>query len=257
MKFRTRQPIAFRSAFGTERQCRRFLFRRKWPDGFECPRCRHRGAIERNGGRRWVCGRRGCSYWESPTKGTIAESIKKPLRVWFWGLWLFAHSPGGITAARMKEELGFGSYQTAWTWCHKFRAAIQDDPELGSAVANIQESLNKEGLQSPGIHGWRGMRKGLLAHLGLSSHRSGFKSWTLSLNSGRSSAKHGKAYVAEHEFWRVFNSPEKRWRSIRNHLSMASIPYWQLVRRVGPMTALALGMHQAGLGVGHHHPRRT
>lgn len=256
-KPRTQQPAAFRSAFGTERQCRRFLFRTKWPNGFQCPRCLHRGALERDGGRRWVCAAKGCPYGESPTKGTIVESIKKPLRLWFWGLWLYVHSPRGITAARMQEELGFKSYQTAWTWCHKFRAAIQDDPGLGSAVASIGKSLKRDGLLSPGTHGWSGGAKGLLASLGSIARRSGFRSWILSLNSGRTSAKHGKAYVAEHEFWRAFTSPEKRWRSIRSHLAKAPTPYWQLVRRVGPKIALALDVHQVDLGVGHHHLRRT
>ena len=34
---------AFREAFGTEEQCRAALLRLRWPDGFVCPCCGHRG----------------------------------------------------------------------------------------------------------------------------------------------------------------------------------------------------------------------
>ena len=34
---------AFREAFGAEEQCRSALSRLRWPDGFVCPACGHRG----------------------------------------------------------------------------------------------------------------------------------------------------------------------------------------------------------------------
>ncbi len=34
---------AFREAFGTEEQCRAALVRLRWPGGFVCPCCGHRG----------------------------------------------------------------------------------------------------------------------------------------------------------------------------------------------------------------------
>ena len=33
-------------------------------------------------------------------------------------------SKGGIAAAELQRQLGFGSYQTAWTWLHKLRKAM-------------------------------------------------------------------------------------------------------------------------------------
>ena len=35
--------VAFREALGTEEQCRAALLRLRWPDGFVCPCCGHRG----------------------------------------------------------------------------------------------------------------------------------------------------------------------------------------------------------------------
>lgn len=244
MECNPQQLAAFRSAFGTERQCRRFLFRQKWPRGFECPKCHHRGAMEREGGLRWVCRRRGCSYWESPTVGTIAESIKKPLRLWFWGLWLYIHAHGGMTASRLQAELELGSYQTAWTWCHKFRAAIQSHSDWVSTFESLNARLpeNREALNSFGIHGWRGGRKGwltgLFAPLPPSPQLSAFHVWLLRLNVGRSSAKHCRAYWAEHRFWESNPSAKRRWTEMSNLLGSSSVPYWRLVRRKAPKIAL-------------------
>ncbi|WP_260982263.1 transposase, partial [Paenibacillus sp. 32O-W] len=35
---------AFRNRFKTEEDCIQFIYQAKWPDGFSCPRCRHRQA---------------------------------------------------------------------------------------------------------------------------------------------------------------------------------------------------------------------
>lgn len=234
----TPRPTAFHRAFGTERQCRRFLFQKKWTNGFRCPRCQHRRALERLGGRKWVCGRRGCTYWESPTTGTIAESIKKPLRLWFWGLWLYTHARGGMTASRLKEELGLGSYQTAWTWCHKYRAAIEANPEWASAL--YEQAPRTPGHQITerpmGLHGWRGRQGGLIAKFGPNHPRSNrlavFASWLLALNEGRVSAKHGQAYWIEYLFWLQIPSGKTRWASMTDRLACPAIPYWRLVGRL-------------------------
>ncbi len=237
-------PAAFRAAFGSERQCRRFLFGKKWPNGFECPRCHHRTALERQGGRKWVCARKGCPHWESPTVGTIAESIKKPLRLWFWGLWLYTHARGGMTASRLQEELGLGSYQTAWTWCHKFRAAIQNHPQWASAFQALDATLlvEEEASRPSEIHGWRGEQKESLAKLCTSLRRSPqiseFHTWLISLNAGRSSAKHGRAYWAERQLWVRCPSPGRRWAAFNNLLSSPPVPYWRLVGRAAPQIAL-------------------
>lgn len=238
------QPSLFKTAFGTERQCRRFLFRQKWPNGFECPKCQHRRAQERQGGRRWVCGRKGCTYWESPTKGTLAESLKKPLRLWFWGMWLYAHARGGMTASRLQTELGLGSYQTAWTWCHQFRIALQGDRVWSKAMAwNPEATPFTEGKSSlAGAHAWRGGQMGLLAGLdsgfGASGPRHAFRLWLLTLNQGRSSTKHGFAYWAEHLFWVRFRSPQRRWAEIVRQVAKPPAPYWRLLRRTSPSRVL-------------------
>ena len=43
---------------------------------------------------------------------------------WFLAIWLVTASKGGISAMELQRQLGFGSYQTAWSWLHKIRKAM-------------------------------------------------------------------------------------------------------------------------------------
>lgn len=235
---------AFLATFGTERQCRRFLFRLKWATGFDCPKCAHRRALERHGGRTWICGRQGCTYRESATQGTIAESIKKPLRLWFLGLWLYAHAPEGMTAKQLQKDLGLGSYQTAWTWCQKFRDALSRSPNLFTRTGEIYPPpVVQEAPPSMGIHGWSGGGKSLARLLPPRGHDTDlthdFRARLRNLYVGRVSAKHGRAYWAEYALWSTSRGPSARWREISNRLAGPSVPYWQIVKRPARGTPLA------------------
>ena len=63
----------FFDQFGTEAQCEQALEQARWPGGFVCPRC--------GSGRWWQCS--ACRKQTSLTAGTIFESTRLPLRLWF------------------------------------------------------------------------------------------------------------------------------------------------------------------------------
>ena len=69
--------VAFREAFGAEEQCRAALLRLRWPDGFVCPCCGHRGHCVLAGRGLYQCNR--CKKQTSPTAGTIFHATKLPL----------------------------------------------------------------------------------------------------------------------------------------------------------------------------------
>jgi hypothetical protein len=56
--------------------------------------------------------------------GTIFEQTKTGLARWFLAIWLVTSSKGGISAMELQRQMGFGSYQTAWSWLHKIRRAM-------------------------------------------------------------------------------------------------------------------------------------
>lgn len=52
------------------------------------------------------------------------EQTKTGLAKWFLAIYLVTSAKGGISAMELQRQLGFGSYQTAWSWLHKIRRAM-------------------------------------------------------------------------------------------------------------------------------------
>jgi transposase-like protein len=121
--YTTMTPRQFRRRFRTERDCLRYLIKRKWPDGFRCPRCDHDQAYLIPSRRKYQCKR--CTHQTSLTANTIFHKTRKPLRDWFWAIFLVATRTTGSSARQLQYDLGI-SYPTAWSWSHKIRKAMED-----------------------------------------------------------------------------------------------------------------------------------
>lgn len=133
------EPIslrAFQKRFASEEDCAEHLFHLRWPEGFSCPRCRHRRAyrIQR---RRWLYQCAACRHQVSLTAGTIFHKTRLPLQVWFWAIFLVAHDKRGVSASMLSRELGIG-YAAAWLTLHKVRKAM-GDRDARYALAGIVE----------------------------------------------------------------------------------------------------------------------
>jgi len=116
-----KNALEFEQWFATEEACRDYLWQVRYPDGFLCPRCGGREAWQMSRGLCW-CPR--CDYQVSITAGTIFQSTRKPLRVWFRAMWYVVNQKQGVSALGLQRVLGLGSYRTAWTWMHKLRVAM-------------------------------------------------------------------------------------------------------------------------------------
>lgn len=109
----------FLSLYGTEDSCEEALIARRWPRGFECPRCglcEARTSFRRQGRRYWQCA--GCQHQCSVISGTIFESSKLPLTSWFLAMQLLTQSKTNVSALELKRHLGV-CYRTAWLVKHK------------------------------------------------------------------------------------------------------------------------------------------
>jgi len=95
----------FRSWFGGDEDCLDYLEWLRWPTGFACPACDHRGAW-RLGDGRLMCA--GCGSRTSVTAGTIFDRTRTPLTVWFAACWLFATGKDGVSALSLKRTLEIG-----------------------------------------------------------------------------------------------------------------------------------------------------
>lgn len=108
--------------FGDETACRQYVMRCRWPQGFECAHCGMKAEP-------WTTSRgylhcRECGREVSITAGTIFDRTRKPLRTWFAAMWFVTSQKDGASALGLQRILGFGSYQTAWSWLHKLRQAM-------------------------------------------------------------------------------------------------------------------------------------
>src|ERR1700676_4828590 len=101
-----RNLMEFESSFATEEDCRAYLVRLRWPEGFRCRRC----GCEKSWPVRGVlveCA--GCGYQTSVTAGTIFQDTRTPLPVWFRAMWwVTTQKNGGL------NPLAFAAWISVW-----------------------------------------------------------------------------------------------------------------------------------------------
>jgi transposase-like protein len=93
-----------------------------------------------------------CGKQHSLLAGTIFEQTKTGLSRWFLAIYLVTSSKGGISAMELKRQMGFGSYQTAWSWLHKIRKAMVR-PERTPLAARVEADETYVGGPRPGKPG--------------------------------------------------------------------------------------------------------
>jgi len=115
-------------AFPTEEACQTYLLHHRWPTGVRCPRCGNREVYALGMDFHWQCHECGPQgYRFSVIAGTIFENTNKPLRQWFRVIHLMLTSKKGISALQIHRMMGFGSYRTAWSMCHRVRAGLANE----------------------------------------------------------------------------------------------------------------------------------
>jgi transposase-like protein len=149
-----KNQVEFDKRFSTERTCYEYLCKLKWPDGFSCVECGH-SAYWISSKFIYICTR--CERQHSLTAGTIMHATKKPITHWFKAMWWFTTRRSGVNAINLKELLGLGSYDTAWTWLQKLRrCTIRNGREKLSGVVEVDDFVlggQKSGKRGRGAEG--------------------------------------------------------------------------------------------------------
>jgi ribosomal protein L37AE/L43A len=157
----------FEAMFPDEQACAEYLAARRWPDGVVCPRCGNTKVFEvKTMNLKWQCYEcetvKGAGYRFSHIAGTIFENTNKPLREWFKVVHLMLTSKKGISALQIQRHMGFGSYETAHSMCHKIRAALIEPEKKLGGIVEVDETfiggkaVNKHGGRSGTKGGTRG-----------------------------------------------------------------------------------------------------
>jgi transposase-like protein len=143
--------IAFQEKFGTEDQCRQYLFEKRWPEGFICPKCGDKEYFNVQSRHLYQC--KACNHQASVTAGTIMDRSQTPLVKWFMTFYLMSEDKRGISALALMKRIRV-AYNTAWTICHKTRHAMGERDE-NYRMDNIVE-IDEAFFGSPTEGGKRG-----------------------------------------------------------------------------------------------------
>lgn len=150
----------FMEKYGNDGACRNYLINQRWPDGFKCPRCGHAHATYLEKWERWTC--RHCLHQTSLIAETTLRGTRKPLKTWFLAMYLVTSSKGGISAMELRRQLGLKSYQTAWAWLHKLRAAMVN-PLREPLQGEVEVDESYVGGKEKGVKGRQTEKKAIVA----------------------------------------------------------------------------------------------
>jgi transposase-like protein len=131
---------AFEARFKTEEDCRAYWINARWGGKPACAKCKCEHVWPIRNGTTFECA--DCGHQTSLTSGTVLEKTRKPFKMWFRAIFEITTRRTGISAKDLQRIMGFGSYETAWTWLHKLRSAMvrSDSDPLGPFV-EMDEAL--------------------------------------------------------------------------------------------------------------------
>lgn len=112
----------FERRFPDEASARAYFSLLRWNGEPACARCESTNVREMKGRAQHEC--RNCGHQTSLTSGTVLEGTRKPIKLWLRAAFEMSVRRTGISAKDLQRIMGFGSYETAWTWLHKIRHGL-------------------------------------------------------------------------------------------------------------------------------------
>lgn len=126
--------------FKDEETCKSWYEQQRWQGNIACPHCGNAGKIYRTN-RGFKCGEKLCHKKFTVISGTIFESTKISLRIWFGAMYLISTSKKGVSSLQLAEQLGI-TQKTAWFVNHRIREMLKDSHnEKFSTVTQLDETL--------------------------------------------------------------------------------------------------------------------
>jgi transposase-like protein len=131
--------MEFQKTFQSERDCEKYLFMSRWPDGFVCPICGDREFYCFAPRRLFQCKRH--RHQTYLTAGTVMHRTKQPLLLWFWAAYTVATETPGISALQLQRQLGLKRYEVAYNMLQKLRSSmVRHDREKMSGTFEVDET---------------------------------------------------------------------------------------------------------------------
>ncbi|RJX20427.1 MAG: IS1595 family transposase [Desulforudis sp.] len=129
----------FQQLYGTSAQCQEVLLKKRWPSGFVCPQCNHTLYYKLATRPLYQCQR--CRCQTSLTSGTIFDSSKLPLTIWFLAIYLISQSKDGLSSLNLARILGV-SANAGLRLKHKLQQVMknEDDRLQLSGIVQVDDA---------------------------------------------------------------------------------------------------------------------
>jgi transposase-like protein len=132
--------------FSCESDAREYLEAVRWPNGIVCPHCKNSDQnkiwkIHANTAKKIRPGLYRCAECDKEftvTVGTIFEDSHIPLSKWLIAFYMVASAKKGTSALWIQQNLGLGSYRTAWMMMHKIRHALKDPAFMEPLTGTVE-----------------------------------------------------------------------------------------------------------------------
>jgi len=116
----------FINKYGQEEQCRKAVFRAKWPNGWICPQCGASEYYQLAARPIYQC--KMCHKQTSLITGTIFASTKLPLATWFLAIFFLTQAKEGMAALNLRRFLGI-SDRASLRMKHKLQLVMKNDDD--------------------------------------------------------------------------------------------------------------------------------
>ena len=111
----------------------------RWTNGFQCPKCQNEEYWITNNN--LIHCKKCCGTQTSITGGTLFHGTRKPLLLWFHIVYWVVAQKTGASASNLADFMGFGSYETTWTWLQKLRRPmVRPNRDKLSGIVEVNET---------------------------------------------------------------------------------------------------------------------
>ena len=129
--------LEFVREYGSAEQCEGLVRSWRWPSGFVCPRCAVTECSEFRRSTRLYFQCSGCRYQCSLVAGTIFESSKLALPIWFMAMHLITQAKNNVAALELMRHLDV-TYPTAWLLKHKIMEVMRLREESRQLTGRVE-----------------------------------------------------------------------------------------------------------------------
>lgn len=145
----------FLADYGTEAQCEAIVEKSRWPQGFQCPKCKTKAHSAYRRGRVKIFQCHACRTQTTLTEGTIFHSTKLSLTRWFQAMYFLSQTKNNVSILELRRLTGL-SYPAAWRMKHKLMQVMVERENSTRLSGRVEVDDAYLGGENPGGKAGRG-----------------------------------------------------------------------------------------------------